>query len=86
MRPFIFVGQPQILETKAHQYKYSVINISNLSILNFKSIKVLKLKSFSEIKPAFAVRTNNVQMFFDNYDDGLDIIGLESTGMELVSS
>ena len=25
-------------------------------------------------------------MFFDSYDDGLDIIGLESTGMELVSS
>ena len=24
-------------------------------------------------------------MFFDNYDDGLDIIGLESTGMDLVS-
>ena len=46
----------------------------------------MKLKSFSEINPAFGVRTNNVQMFFDNYDDGLDIIGLESTGMELVSS
>ena len=47
--------------------------------------KFFQLKTILEINPAFGVRTNNVQMFFDNYDDGLDIIGLESTGMEMVS-
>ena len=47
--------------------------------------KFSQIKSVLEINPAFGVRTNNVQMFFDDYDDGLDIIGLESTGMEMVS-
>ena len=42
-------------------------------------------KVFLEINRSFNVRTNNVQMFLDNHDDGLDIIGLENTGMDLVS-
>ena len=47
--------------------------------------KIFIIKLISEINPAFGVRTNNVEMFFDNYDHGLAIIDLECTGMDLVS-
>jgi len=52
------------------------------TITRKKSTQVLNL----EINPTFHVRTNNVKMYFDNYDDGLDIIGIECTGMDVVSS
>ena len=40
----------------------------------------------SEINPAFGVRASNVRMYFDKYDAGLNIIGIENTGMSLVSN
>ena len=58
------------------------------SVGNFQSWIIFQEKSNGdfELNSAFGLRTSNVCMYFDKYDAGLNLIGIETSDMNLVGT